>query len=443
VAEAEAPNVLLIILDTVRAASLSLYGGRAATPTLDSLAASGVAFDRAVSPAPWTLPSHASVFTGLWPHEHGADWRAPLDKRAPTLAEVLARRGYRTGGFVANLVFTSREHGLHRGFQVYRDYRRSPGALLRSASLVQTIVTSKQLRRLTSAREVTGRKQAHHVNDEFLAWEGDADDGPWFAFLNYYDAHEPYLPRAPYAGRYSAGLPPRRFDRQVFWHVEGLMGSWEGLRPDEVEAERAAYEEAITGLDAAIGEMLSELRRRGSLERTIVVLTSDHGELFGEHDTFVHGNSVFWRTIHVPLLISWPGRVPAGVRVADPVTLRDVPSTILSLAMPESRASLPGAPLPFSPDASRAGTHVLSELSTEEFTADDPPMRNGALQALVGPTWQYTRAANGHVDVFWTGLGVRSVDTLLPDAPARAAIVDTARAALSVARIPAPRDTTR
>jgi hypothetical protein len=263
------PSVLVLMLDTLRADRLGCYGAeRDLTPNLDRLAGRGVRFANAVSAAPWTLPSHASVFTGLWPHEHGADWRAPLDKRAPTLAEVLARRGYRTGGFVANLVLTSREHGLHRGFQVYRDYRRSPGALLRSASLVQTIVTSKQLRRLTSAREVTGRKQAHHVNDEFLAWEGDADDGPWFAFLNYYDAHEPYLPRAPYAGRYSAGLPPRRFDRQVFWHVEGLMGSWEGLRPDEVEAERAAYEEAITGLDAAIGEMLSELRRRGSLERT-------------------------------------------------------------------------------------------------------------------------------------------------------------------------------
>ena len=333
-APADAPNVLLIILDTVRAASLSMLGGRAQTPALDSLAAAGVNFERAVSAAPWTLPSHASMFTGLWPHEHGADWRFPLDARATTIAEVMARHGYRTGGFVGNLVFTSREHGLHRGFQVYRDYRRSPGALLRTSSLVQTITTSRILRRLASAREVVGRKTGAQVNREFLDWEARTGDRPWFAFLNYYDAHEPYLPTRAFADRYSSGLPPRRFDHIRYWNVEGGIDDWGDLSPAEVEAERAAYEAAITGLDADIGALLSELRRRGAAERTIVVITSDHGELFGEHDTHVHGNSIYWRTLHVPLLMSWPGRLPAGLRVADPVSLRDVPATILSLALP-------------------------------------------------------------------------------------------------------------
>ena len=436
-----APNVLLIILDTVRAASLSLYGGRAATPTLESLAATGIAFDRAVTTAPWTLPSHASMFTGLWPHEHRADWRIPLDDRATTLAEILRRAGYRTGGFVANLVYTSREHGLDRGFQVYRDYRRSPGALFRSAALGQSLTTSTVVRRLTGLREVAGRKWASRVNNEFLAWEQRAGDQPWFAFLNYYDAHEPYVPRPPYAARYSSGLPPRRIESQRFWSVEGGIADWTDLAPAEVEAERAAYEEAITGLDADVGALLSDLRRRGVLDRTIVVITSDHGELFGEHDAHAHGNSVFWRTIHVPLVISWPGHVPAGTRVADPVSLRNIAATILGLAFPDLESALPGTSLLARPDSTRQSL-ALSELSPEEFTRSDAPMRNGALQSLSGPQWQYTRATNGHEDVYWTGNG--RPDTLVTVPVIRAAVIDTARALLSAARIPVPpRDSTR
>lgn len=438
-AAAGSPNVLLIILDTVRAASLSLHAGPASTPVLDSLAATGIVFDRAVSAAPWTLPSHASIFTGLWPHEHGADWRSPLDDRAPTLAGVMAGRGYRTGGFVANLVFTSREHGLARGFQVYRDYRRSPGALFRSASLGQTIATSGVLRRLIGFHEVAGRKRGADVNEEFLAWQERSGERPWFAFLNYYDAHEPYVPRPPFAGRYSSGLPARRFDRQRFWHVEGGIDEWPGLTPIEVAAERAAYEESISGLDADLGALLSALRQRGALENTLVVITSDHGELFGEHGTYTHGNSVYWRTLHVPLVFSWPGHLPVGARVGDPVSLRDLPATILGLVFPGAPALLPGVSLPMETpgaDSAQASRLVLSALSTEEFTRDDYPMRNGALQSLAGATWQYTRAANGHEEVYRTGAG--GVDTAVTDSLVRAAIVDTARARLAAARIPPP-----
>ena len=430
-----APNVLLIILDTVRAASLSLYGGRAATPTLDALAATGIVFDRAVSTAPWTLPSHASMFTGLWPHEHRADWRAPLDHRATTLAEVLQRHGYRTGGFVANLVYTSREHGLNRGFQVYRDYRRSPGALFRSATLGGWLTTSTVVRRLTGLREVAGRKRASHVNREFLAWEQRAGNQPWFAFLNYFDAHEPYIPRPPFAARYSSGLPPRSFALQRFWSVEGGIAGWDRLEPAEVEAERAAYEEAITGLDHDVGALLADLRRRGILDRTIVVVTSDHGELFGEHDAHAHGNNIFWRTLHVPLVVSWPGHLPAGTRVADPVSLRNISATILGLALPDQERALPGTTLLVRADSTRPPL-ALSELSLDEFMRGYAPMRNGALQSLSGLHWQYTRAAGGQEEVYWTGNGTN--DTLVTVPGIRAAVIDSARALLSASRIPAP-----
>ena len=439
-APAGSPNVLLIILDTVRAASMSLWGGRAETPNIDALAATGVLFERAVSPAPWTLPAHASLFTGLWPHEHGADWRTALDGRAPTLAEVLGGDGYRTGGFAANLIYTSREHGLDRGFQVYRDYKRSPGAIIRSTSLGQLLSTATIVRRVTGYHDVAGRKSAPEVNREFLDWQRDNGDRPWFAFLNYFDAHSPYLPRAPYAGRYSAGLPPRRFDQHRYWSVEGGIGNWAALSPDEVEAERAAYEEAITELDKDIGALIDTLRSRGALDRTLIIVTSDHGELFGEHDTHSHGNSLFWRSVHVPLVMAWPGRLPAGRRVPDAVSLRDLPSTILDLSVPQTSTRLAGTSLaPLFNASAAATTLTLTEVSVEQFSADDPPMRNGSLQSLIGPGWQYTRAANGNEDVYritgdWT-------DTLISDATIRAALVDSARARLS--KVPAPSPVTR
>jgi arylsulfatase A-like enzyme len=435
-AEAGAPNVLLIILDTVRAASLARFGGRASTPHLDSLAATGMVFDRAVATAPWTLPSHASMFTGLWPHEHGADWRIPLDDRAPTLAEVLARHGYRTGGFVANLVYTSREQGLDRGFQVYRDYRRSLSSLLRSSSLVQTVTTSPTLRRLTGFHEVMGRKAGPDVNQEFLAWQARDDARPWFAFLNYYDSHEPYLPRDTFAGRYSEGQVPRRLDQLRFWNVEGAMDDWDELSAAEVEAERAAYEETITGLDADIGALLAALRARGVLDRTLVILTSDHGELFGEHGAHGHGNSVFWQALHVPLVISWPGHVRSGERVTEPVSLRDLAATILSVAFPGAARELPGSSLTTVTDSARPRSLTLSDLSLEEFTRHADAMQHGALQSLAGTDWQYIRAGDGHEDVYRIGAGTG--DTLVTVPAVRDAVLDTARARLAAARTPPP-----
>ena len=423
-----APNVLLIILDTVRGASLSAFGGRALTPHIDSIAATGVAFDRAISTASWTLPSHASMFTGLWPHEHGADWRKALDDRAPTLAEVFSAHGYRTGGFAANLIYVSRAHGLDRGFQVYRDHRRSPGAILRASALGQVLVTAEILRRITGFHDVAGRKPAQLVNREFLEWVGQSAEQPWFAFLNYYDAHEPYLPNAPYRGRYSAGLPARRFDRQRFTGVEGYLSGWETLEPGEVEAERAAYEEVITELDARLGDLFTELRRRGVLDRTLVVIASDHGEQFGEHEMHSHGNSLLWRSIHVPLVLSWPGHLPTGRR-SEPVSLRDLGATILSLALSDETA-FPGNPFlgPRAPAAQSA--LVLSELSR----GNDAAMRTAAEQSVVGPDWLYVRTAMGREDAF--AITHDWLDTAITDSIRRTAVVDSARALLARSRIP-------
>jgi arylsulfatase A-like enzyme len=187
--------------------------------------------------------------------------------------------------------------------------------------------------------------------------------------------------------------------------------------------------------------LLAQLRQRGVLDRTLVIVTSDHGELFGEHGAHSHGSNVFWNTLHVPLIISWPGHLPPGQQVNIPVSLRDIAATILSIAFPGVERELPGTPLTSATDSAALRTLTLSELSPEQFTRKFAAMRNGALQSLAGATWQYTRAANGYEEVY--APGARTGDTLVTVPAIRDAILDTARSRLAAAKIPPPRDAGR
>jgi len=430
-APAGAPNVLLIILDTVRAASLGLYGAPLDnTPGLESLASRGVTFDVAIAPAPWTLPTHATMFTGLWPSEHGADWLAPLDGRATTLAEALGARGYRTGGFVANLTYGTREHGLSRGFQVYKDFDRSIPSLLRTSSIIEQMMTMTVLRRLTGYYDIAIRKRAPVVNKEFLAWQEHAGTRPWFAFLNYFDAHEPYRPTAPFAGRYSAGLPPRRHDMERFWHLQGGIIDWTALSAEDVAAERAAYEELIAELDHNLAGLFDELRRRGVLDRTLVIVTSDHGEQFGEHDWFTHGNSLYWRVLRVPLVISYPGHVSMGVRIQQPASLRDLAATVWEFVAPDEPSPFPGESL-FGAD--RQPAWVPSEVTADPAMLRGDPNAMVDLASVSTASWHYIRAVTGAEELFPVVGGEAGDRSVAGDSAWRAAL-DSGRAALSAQR---------
>jgi arylsulfatase A-like enzyme len=337
---------VLIILDTVRAASLSLYGyGRPTTPHLDRLQGEATVFDRAFSVAPWTLPSHGSMFTGRYAGELSTDWRRSLDRADPTLAEVLRDRGYSTVGVVGNLRYTAHETGLGRGFLRYEDHHTSFGQLLRSAWLGQTEMIVQALRArdtkaalsaLASAnlwvdpnRDADPRR-ARSVTDTFLAWHAGHSAGrPFFAFLNYFDAHTPIV------------LPPE---------YEGKFGE----QPVDL------YDGAIAYLDAEIGRLLASLAARGALDNTIVVITSDHGELLGEHGLVGHAHNLYARTLHVPLLMRWPSGVPAGKRIAEPVTLRDLAATITTLAGGVPAGTFPG--------------RSLSRFWNEALRGDDSPI---------------------------------------------------------------------
>ena len=330
-----APNILLIILDTVRARSLDLYGyERATAPNLMAFAEDGLVFERAVATAPWTLTSHASIFTGRFHHELSTDWQEPLDGTHPTLAEVLASGGYATGGFVANLLYTSYVHGLSRGFAHYEDYPVSAGQVLLSSSLGRALAPTETLHRILGREDLLTRKNAGAIVDAAVEWIemiGDqATPRPFFAFLNLFDAHEPYLPPAPFDTLFGP-TGPRPLFREV-----SLTRDTRARRPakwimtsEELRIEHNAYDASIAYMDSQLGRLFGELAAMGRLRNTIVIVASDHGEQQGEHHLFGHLNSLYEPLLHVPLVIVGPG-IPAG-RVAGPVSLRDLPATIQDL----------------------------------------------------------------------------------------------------------------
>ncbi|MEO8634264.1 MAG: sulfatase [Gemmatimonadales bacterium] len=338
----DSTNVLLLVLDTVRALDLSLYGyDRPTTPGLTRWARSGTVFSRAYSTAPWTLPSHASMFTGRLPHELSVGWAAALDETYPTLAEVLRARGYRTGGFIANMLFCGRDFGLGRGFDHYEDFAVSPGEVFESSSIGRVVSESYSVRRLLGHYDYFGRKAAPTVDGPALRWMTADRSRPFFAFVNLLDAHQPYLPPAEDDARFVTQPTPRRQEYRYLAHEASLRNP-ELLSTAELQREREAYDASIAYLDRRVDSLLGALAREGILDRTLVIVTADHGEQFGEHGFFAHGNSVYGQTLWVPLILRLPGRVPAGRVVETPVSLRDLPATVLELTGVPKQRLFPG-----------------------------------------------------------------------------------------------------
>lgn len=386
-----APNVLFIVLDTVRAQSLSLYGyPRPTTPHLERLAKTGVAFDRAFSTTSWTLPSHASMFTGRFPHELSADWKRPLDPDRPTLAQVLAGRGYATAGFVANTVYCLAETGIGRGFIHYEDYPLSLGAIMRSSWLAHTI--ADPIVDMMQRGQPLVSKNAEEINRSFLAWLSRRGRNPFFVFLNYMDAHEPYLPPQPFDAMFTSKKPADPRIRVGYQYT-----------PEETREMKDAYESAIAYLDHQLGLLFDELEKRGLLANTLVIITSDHGEEFGEHGLMNHGNSLYLPSLHVPLLISHPQHIPAGKRISQPVTLRDIAATVLDLLKMEPR--LPGISLARHWEGSRDSSRGVSSpiLSEVSFAPNNPkwyPISKGDMKSLILNGYHYIKNGDGREELY-------------------------------------------
>jgi arylsulfatase A-like enzyme len=412
----DAPNVLLVVLDATRADALTPYGAkRETTPHLDELAKHGVTFDHARAAAPWTLPSHASLFTGRWPHELGVGPARPLDRTYPTLAECLRRRGYATAGFAGNYAFCGAHYGLNRGFAHYDDRPISLDDMLGCNALGRRIMPAVEWARNWWSRTVehtepfnpvdpayaTRQRNAEEINVAFLTWLSTQKGRPFFAFLNYYDAHAPYVPPRTW-NQHFGRVPATRDEYQTLsdwetdWQVLNPDNRRRGPNPsaDDLALARDCYDDSIAYMDHQLNRLLQALERRGLRKNTLVIVTADHGEGFGEHNLYCHFLSVHRPEVDVPLIVSWPGHVPEGQRIDAPVSLRSVPATVMDMARPGERSPFPGQSLAGLWNG--AGTHagdepVLSELEEREELS---------VHALLTGTKVYIRHANGVEQLF-------------------------------------------
>ena len=365
-----APNVLFLVLDTERADHSSLYGyPRPTSPALDRLASGATTFDFAIAPSSWTLASHASFFTGRWPGSLSARWERPLDDAAPTLAETLRDAGWNTVGISANPYFTGRATGVARGFTQYtaNDPTLSQALLtvrVLQVSLVRSLLAARSrwevkeaIKRFDLSPPFDTRRalwRAPDVAEAFLDWQARHTDRPFFAFVNLFDAHE--ARRLPDPWRTRFGTDERGVNR---------------------------YDGAIALVDHGVSIIMDSLKARGVLDRTVVIVTADHGEHLGEHGLVSHGNSLYLPLLRVPLVIRYPAAVPAGVRDRRIVSLRDLPATVLELA--GQPAQLPGASL-FG--ASLAGSPAVSELEQNTGLERNEPAAWGPMRSLVTERWQ-------------------------------------------------------
>lgn len=333
------PNVILIVLDCVRADGLGVYGNpRPVTPRLDKLAATSRVYTQARSAAVWTLPSHASLFTGLHPRQHGVDFDHPwLEATIPTLAETLGGLGYQTAAFSTN-AWVGPHFGLDRGF----DHFAALWRVFPSMGKRPFPQWEKALRKWVLERRDKG---AAKLNDHVRRWWGRQRDSahPFLLFALYLDAHLPYRPPQGYGERLLT-TPALAAARQANQDAWAYMAGEVSMTSADFEGLRGLYEAEINYVDEKIGELLDFLEAARGLENTVVIVTADHGENIGHHGLMDHQYCVYDSLARVPLLIHYPDAFASGQEHM-PVQHTDLFPTLLDLAQASSDHDLPGRSL--------------------------------------------------------------------------------------------------
>jgi arylsulfatase A-like enzyme len=341
------PSVLLVVIDTLRADAVSVYGAvEGTTPTMDALAAQGLLFRRAYAPAPWTLPSHATIFSGLRVDQHGVGMpgRAVLPESVVTLAERMQAAGYQTAVIAENVIINDSLQ-LLQGFE----HRRAPR--WRKVGLLEDAGRPFELREIDALSEVR-------------EWLPKRDfSRPFFLFVNLFDPHAPYTirdenPFVP-AGALEADIKSRspRPNRLL---CGGLPS------PQQLAVLRGLYLGDVAAADLELGEIAKLVRERGGASELITIATSDHGEFLGERKLMGHEFSLQAAALHVPLIVhGLAGVQPSAIE--HPVGLMDIVPSILRWAGIEAPPELPGRPLPQTPDAAPSGERSLFAAYSDQY----------------------------------------------------------------------------
>jgi arylsulfatase A-like enzyme len=384
------PNVLVVLIDTLRADRLGAYGyERDTSPHIDRLASEGWTFNAAIAQASWTKPSIASIFTGLyagqtsvnpgtWAHEGeaGAIAVQALAAEHLTLAERMAAAGFETAAFGHNHHLVPKL-GFSQGFLTYDwevtgTYRLGPFSKL-------------------AKRFLRPEFAAQWINPNFLKWLDSNEDRRFFAYLHHIDVHWPYRSPEPFAGMYASVESADDFNKPDYWNetTKGLnLGDGTSVDPRTLLAMNDAYDEGIRFVDDGLGQVFDELRRRGLYDNTLIIVTSDHGEEFLEHGSLAHGHSLYDELIRVPLIVKFPCPGPyCAPRVVDSqVELVDIFPTVMAAIGEAPHAELVGKDLAQADDGERnaySEHSAMIALRTPEWKwIYKPPEDSGELYHL-------------------------------------------------------------
>lgn len=386
------PNVIIIVMDTMRADRLGCYGyHRPTSPSIDAFAASSTFYTHAFATAPWTLPTHGSLFTGKLPFEHGAHTykddrgevaEAPLHDSHLTLAEVFRDEGYRTGAFVANDGYLSERFGFTQGFETYH----------------------------------VERVYADVLNQRIASWLESGRGKPFFLWINYIDTHRVYntRPRPGFLPEPAVVDQGQLLDRL-------LAAAMPADRPVPEELVRQIsdqYDTAVANLDEEIGKLLAFLQDRGMYDDTIIVLTGDHGEYLGEHHLVEHSKDVYEEAMRSPLVVKGLGQ-REGARVERPTSLADVPS-LLFAQMPPTFAADRRDHFPRDPERDPL---IAENYYTRSKDLGDPRWGHRfdrVRTVLYEWPYKYIRSSDGHSELYRLDVDPREQDDLIDAEAARA-----------------------
>ncbi len=314
-ASAERPNILLISIDSLRSDHLGCYGySKDTSPFIDELAGRGARFTNAVSTTSWTLPAHAAMLTGLNDSTHGlVDNGLRLSEDHVTLAELLKEQGYRTAGFYG-APYLHPTFGMGQGFDVYQS------CMSEAADDGEVVRQSARSNKAPSHADVTGPRTRGFVKD----WAATIREGEaWFAFVHLWDVHYDFIAPKAYVDL---------FDPNYSGSIDGRLMSNPDIRhdmsPRDLEHVKAQYDAEIRFTDDIVRGIFDDLEARGMLDNTLVILTADHGEEFFEHGRKGHNKTLFEEVVRIPLIMSWPGQIDAGLVLEQQAQIIDFMPTI-------------------------------------------------------------------------------------------------------------------
>jgi len=434
------PSFILISIDSLRPDHLGCYGyARETSPTLDRLAREGTLFETAWSSTSWTLPAHAALFTSLPDRVHGCyDGDRWLARNRTTVAEAFKDAGYETVGFFSG-PYLHPNYGLSQGFGSYHDctsYSDKTIALLQG----------KAPENAESPLDLCFKDITNDIVLESVTrWLDERPGGPFFMFIHMWDVHYEYIPPPPYDTLFD---PDHRGKTVSPVYPEGvnLRAAVSTRQPRSLEHLKSLYDGEIRWTDDTLARLFAKLKAIGHFDDTVIVVTADHGEAFGEHGVLGHHYTLFEEEVRIPLIIRYPPSVPAGRRVREVAHITDIAPTLLSLAslppMPHARGR-DLTPLLRANPAPWTETPVLSELLN--------PLVTGRQMALRTKRWKLARLIDtGHVTMFdlekdpGEQRPLSEPDFLLPPEEVAALLKSTARKLQEAARllpVPVKRDT--